>query len=124
MWTKQIIRGFIIANAHWIILGVIVLGLLLYAVSYIDSCSSKRYQKKNEEIKSNISQDKGAANAVKEQRNEANTEILAANQQSRNAVNNRNDVVNTDSGSRNASRQAAIAAFCREHPADSNCRNR
>jgi type III secretory pathway component EscU len=114
--------------AYWwvvVLAGLILIGLF-FVFGQIESCNSKKYKKKNEQIKSNISEDKGAANVIKEERNEIKQEINAANTETRIAVNNRITVTNTDSGTRNKSREAAIRAFCEqpEHANDSNCVNR
>jgi outer membrane murein-binding lipoprotein Lpp len=115
--------GWLAAN-WWILVVAGVLIGFIFLMSQIEGCNSKNYQKKNEQIKSNISEDKGAANVYKEERNEIKQEVNAANTETRIAVNNRIAVTNTDSGTRNKSREAAIRAFCAEHPNDSNCVNR
>lgn len=119
--TKDAAKALILANLHWIILGIIGLCLILYVVSSIDSCNSKKFEQKTNEQKGQISEGKGEVKQIEEQRTDEKQNINAVDNKAAAANGNFNAVINTDSSTRDKNWSNAKREWCRDHQTDSKC---
>lgn len=121
-WTKVVAAGSFLAANYWILIIAAVLIGLFFLVSQIESCNGKKFQKKTEEQKATINQEKGAANQIEEQRDDQKQNINQADAAANVAAGNFNAVQHTDSSTRDKNWSRAKREWCKDHQSDSKCR--
>ena len=98
---------------------IFALGILLIALTFWLFFGDGR-NNKNEQLESNIDQQKGVNSVLVNQANQLGNEVKAKSQNTNEAVNAVNQSVNRDSSTFNGN--GASDRFCRDFPDDSSCK--
>lgn len=102
-------------GAHWWAIGLLVaLVVFIFILFWADSCRTKNYEQKKEEIKTNITTGKIESNIAQ---NGINSAANVSNQ----ALTNVNISKNADSNKFSNSYTDAMNRFCEQFPKDSLC---
>jgi hypothetical protein len=116
MLKLKVIGYFLWDNKKAIAIGIV---LILALVGLFTLCGRDSRDKKAEQIKEQIIEDKVEANVIANQKEEIKVEVNNAQNNSNIAANNFNNVVRRDSNAYNGAN--ATDKFCRRFPGDSSC---